>query len=171
MEIYNILERFRPIRNFIFDVDGVLTDNRIVVFENGDFVRIFNVRDGEVMKRALRYGFRIAIITGGRSEGVVKRLVTLGIPEPMIYKGVFNKIEAFDDLCFDHHFDPATTLYMGDDLPDIPVMKKVALPTAPADAVPEVLAAAEYISPLKGGNGCVRDVIEKVLKLNGKWEF
>lgn len=168
-EIFNILEQFRHVKTFIFDVDGVLTDNRVLVMENGDLLRTMNVRDGEAIKRALRADFRIAIITGMRSPGVVERLKFLGIPEGMIYKGVHDKMEALEDLIHDWGVALETALYMGDDLPDVPVMRRVGLPVCPFDAMPEVLAVSKYVSPKVGGDGCVRDVIEKVMKLNAKW--
>ena len=170
-EIHNVLEQFRAVDTFIFDVDGVLTDNRLLVMENGDLLRTMHVRDGEALKRALRLGYRIAIITGMRSPGVVHRLAYLGIPDNLILRNISNKLEAFEDLCYEFKIDPKTTLYMGDDVPDVPVMRRVGLPVCPFDAVPEVIAVSQYVSPLDGGAGCVRDVVEKVLKLHGKWEI
>ena len=170
-EIHNVLEQFRAVDTFILDVDGVLTDNRLLVMENGDLLRTMHVRDGEAIKRAIRAGYRFAVITGMRSPGVLDRLQFLGIPENMILWNISNKLEAFEDLCHDFRIDPKTALYMGDDIPDIAVMKRVGLPVCPFDAVPEVIAVSQYVSPLGGGAGCVRDVVEKVLKLHGKWIF
>jgi 3-deoxy-D-manno-octulosonate 8-phosphate phosphatase (KDO 8-P phosphatase) len=168
-EIHNVLEQFRRIETFILDIDGVLTDNRVLVMENGDLLRTMHVRDGEAMKRALKAGYRIAIISGMRSPGVVDRLKFIGIPENMILKGISNKLEAFEDLIFDQKIDAETALYMGDDMPDLPVLLRVGLPVCPSDAIPEVIAVSQYISPKNGGDGCVRDVIEKVMKLQNKW--
>ncbi len=170
-EIHNVLEQFRAVETFIFDVDGVLTDNRLLVMENGDLLRTMHCRDGEAIRRAIRFGYRVAIITGMRSPGVVLRLEYLGIPDALILRNITNKLEAFEDLCHDFKIDPKTTLYMGDDVPDIEVMKRVGLPVCPFDAVPEVIAVSQYVSPLAGGAGCVRDVMEKVMKLHGKWPF
>lgn len=163
----NQLEKFKDIHTFIFDVDGVLTDSRVTVLENGQLIRQMSVRDGYVIKLACELGYGMAIITGGRSSGVVHRLENLGIK--YIYKGIEDKIVAFEDFCKRHPFDPNGMLYMGDDVPDYPVMRRVGLATCPADAIPEVKSVCQYVSPFKGGDGCVRDVIEKVLKLQGKW--
>jgi 3-deoxy-D-manno-octulosonate 8-phosphate phosphatase (KDO 8-P phosphatase) len=163
----NVLEKFKDINTFIFDVDGVLTDNTLMITEAGELLRTMNARDGFAMKLALESDYNIAIITGGKSEGVVKRLQGLGIET--IYKGVRDKVDAFEDYTRMHSIDPGNILYMGDDLPDYDVMRRVGLPTCPADACPEIIRVAQYISPRKGGQGAVRDVIEKVLKLHNKW--
>jgi 3-deoxy-D-manno-octulosonate 8-phosphate phosphatase (KDO 8-P phosphatase) len=165
--IMNILEKFQEISTFIFDVDGVLTDNRLVVFENGQLVRTMNARDGYAMKLAVEAGYRICIITGGKSEGVILRLKGLGIED--IYSGIRNKLEVYEEYCYAHELDQEQILYMGDDVPDYWTMRHVGLPTCPQDACGEILSVAQYVSPFKGGDGCVRDVIEKVMKLQGKW--
>lgn len=163
----NHLENFNAIRTFIFDVDGVLTNNEILITENGELLRKMNVRDGLAIKIALEKGYRIAIITGGRSEGVKKRLEALGIKD--IYSGISNKLEAFEELVNNYDLNPVEILYMGDDLPDYPVMRRVGMATCPKNSAPEIFPIANYVSPFNGGEGCVRDVIEKVLRLHGKW--
>lgn len=163
----NSLENFYNIQTLIFDVDGVLTDNSVIVMENGQLIRKMNVRDGLALKMAVEEGFKVCIITGGKSKGVAERLKGLGISD--IYLGANNKLEAYDELLHMYDLDQDEILYMGDDLPDYGIMKKVGLPVCPANAVPEIKAIAQYISPLKGGEGCVRDVIEKVMKLQNKW--
>ncbi len=163
----NQLEKFKDIHTFIFDVDGVMTDSDVLITESGELLRKMNIRDGYAMKRAIRDGYRIGIITGGSSEGVRKRLEALGITD--IYVGRFEKMEAFEEFVSKHDLDPDGILYMGDDVPDYPVMRRVGLPTCPSDAIPEILEFSAYISPYKGGAGCVRDVIEKVMRLQGKW--
>ncbi len=165
--MHNPLEQFRHIHTFIFDVDGVLTDASLLILENGKLLRRMNTRDGFAMKQALRAGMRLCIITGGNSEGVIDRLRALGIED--IYSGVEDKTEAFEELLYAYDLDPAGICYMGDDLPDYEVMVQVGLPACPADAAPEIRAIAKYISPYGGGKGCVRDVIEKALKLRGQW--
>ncbi len=170
-EVHNVLEQFRSVETFIFDIDGVFTDNRLLVMENGDLLRTMNARDGEAVKRAIRLGYRFAVITGMRSQGVLHRLKFLGIQPELIYWNIFNKLEAFEDLCHDHKIEPRTALFMGDDMADVPVLRKVGLPVCPFDAIPEVIAECQYVSPLVGGAGCVRDVVEKVLKLHGKWDW
>lgn len=163
----NQLEKFSEIHTFIFDVDGVLTNNEILITEQGELLRKMNVRDGLALKYAVQQGYNLCIITGGRSEGVRKRLEGLGITE--IFSGQSEKTEAFEAYVKAHNLDPNGILYMGDDLPDYPVMRKVGLPTCPRNAAPEILNIAKYISPYNGGEGCARDVIEKVLRLHGKW--
>lgn len=163
----NQLETFREVRAFVFDVDGVFTNNEILVMENGDLLRTMNVRDGYAVKLAIKAGYPVAIITGGTSEGVTKRLQVLGVTD--IYSGVGDKVPALRDFMGRHNISPGEILYMGDDLPDYPVMRMVGLPCCPHDAVPEVLGVATYVSHLPGGGGCVRDVVEKVMKLAGQW--
>ena len=160
-------ELLPQINTFIFDVDGVLTDGNIAVFENGDLVRKMNVKDGYALKCAVDAGFRVCIISGGSSEGVRIRLEKLGITD--IYLGAHTKIEQYQELKGKYKFKPENVLYMGDDIPDYPVMKKIGLACCPQDAVPEIKQIATYISDKKGGFGCVRDVIQQVLKVQGKW--
>jgi 3-deoxy-D-manno-octulosonate 8-phosphate phosphatase (KDO 8-P phosphatase) len=126
-----------------------------------------NVRDGYAVKMALNAGYQIVIITGGSSEGVKLRLQSLGIED--IFSGVSKKIEVFQRYLDRSGMDPQGILYMGDDLADREVMQKVGFPACPADAVPEIRSISDYISPYPGGHGCVRDVIEKTLKLADKW--
>ncbi|HMQ50159.1 MAG TPA: HAD-IIIA family hydrolase [Saprospiraceae bacterium] len=163
----NHLEQFASVKTFFFDVDGVLTNNQVLVTEEGHQLRSMNVRDGYAIRRAVDEGYRICIISGGSSEGVRSRLQKLGIEE--IHLGVHDKIAVFESLVKKYDFDPAHILYMGDDLPDYKVMRRVGLPVCPADSAPEIFSIANYVSPYKGGEGCVRDVIEKVLRLNGHW--
>ena len=163
----NHLERFHAIHTFLFDVDGVLTDGSVLVTEEGDLLRRMSIRDGYAIKRAVQQGLRICAITGGSSEGVRSRLLRLGVSD--VFLGRQEKLEAYEALLQRYELDEAGILYMGDDLPDYPVMRKVGLPACPADAAPEVLQIAQYVSPYRGGQGCVRDVIEKVLRLHRKW--
>ncbi len=164
----NQLEKFKDIRVFIFDVDGVLTNNEVLLTDEGQLLRKMNIRDGLAIKRAVQANYHVAVITGGKSEGVRKRLEGLGVRD--IYLGRTQKIDAYEELLFTYEFDPDQILYMGDDLPDYPVMRRVGLPVCPADAAPEIRALAAYVSPLYGGRGCVRDVIEKVMRLNHQWD-
>jgi 3-deoxy-D-manno-octulosonate 8-phosphate phosphatase (KDO 8-P phosphatase) len=161
---YSKLEK---IDTFIFDVDGVLTNCRMLITEAGEFLRTMNVRDGAAMKMALKAGFRVAIITKGNSIGVKDRLGFLGA-DP-IYDDVSDKRVALADLSDNHNVDLQRCLYMGDDLADLVVFDKVLLATCPRDATPEVIKKAEFVSPKDGGDGCVRDIIERVLRVQGKW--
>ncbi len=163
----NHLDPFRDIETFIFDVDGVLTDCSVLIMENGQLLRTMNVRDGYAIKMALRHGYRVAIITAGRSQGVELRLKALGVED--VLSGREDKAAAFAELVKKYEINPRKTLYMGDDLPDRETMLKVGFAACPADAVREIRQISNYVSPFKGGSGCVRDVIEKVLRLNGHW--
>ncbi len=163
----NLLEPFKDIHTFIFDVDGVLTDGNLLITEDGELLRTMNVRDGYAMKRALDLGFRICIITGGNSVGVNKRLRALGIKE--VHSGISDKIATYNQIVNNLGLDEGGILYLGDDIPDYEVMRRVGLPVCPNDAAPEIIDIANYISPYRGGQGCVRDVIEKVLRLQNKW--
>jgi 3-deoxy-D-manno-octulosonate 8-phosphate phosphatase (KDO 8-P phosphatase) len=164
----NNLELFSSINTFIFDVDGVLTNSELIITEKGELLRKMNTRDGYAIRHALNMGYKVAIITGGRSKGVIDRLKGLGISD--VYAGIENKIEAFEDFLAIHQIEAETILYMGDDLPDYDVMKRVGMPTCPADAASEIIRISSYISDKKGGEGCARDVIERVLRLHGKWQ-
>ncbi len=157
------------ITTFIFDVDGVLTDGKVTIFPSGELIRTMNIKDGYAMKTAVEKGYNVCIISGGTNEAVKSRLRGLGITD--IYLGAHNKIEQLDEYLDIYNIKPEHVLYMGDDIPDYPVMKLVGLPTCPKDAVPEIQDAALYISHKKGGNGCVRDVIEQVLKVQDKWNL
>lgn len=163
----NVLRHFKHVHTFIFDVDGVLTNGELLITEQGELLRKMNVKDGFAIKKALEANFRILILTGGSSAGTVERMRALGVTE--IVWGEQNKLQAYENFLDDYKLDEDGILYMGDDIPDLHVMRKVGLPCCPADACPEIRALSHYISPMKGGEGCVRDVIEKVLKLNGLW--
>lgn len=163
----NYLEKFKDIQTFIFDVDGVLTNSEIIVLESGKLLRKMNIRDGYAIKHAMKSGYRVVIITGGKSEGVVTRLKNLGVED--VYYGISDKVDAYEEVVFTYDIHPTQILYMGDDFPDIPVMHKVGIAACPRDAAHEVIEIADYISPVNGGKGCARDVIEKVMRLHGKW--
>lgn len=155
------------ITTFIFDVDGVLTNGMIHISSSGELTRLMNTKDGYAMKTAVMEGYNVCVISGGNNEGVRKRLEDLGIKD--IYLGAHAKTELFEDYLKKNNIKPEEILYMGDDLPDYPVMKLVGLATCPKDAVAEIQGISDYISQKKGGLGCVRDVIEQVLKVQGKW--
>ncbi|NIG53552.1 HAD family hydrolase [Chitinophaga sp. Cy-1792] len=163
----NILSLFKPVTTFVLDVDGVLTDGTLQLLPGGEMSRRMNIKDGYAMQLAVKKGYRVVIISGGKSESVVSRLQGLGIKD--IYVGVQDKKEKLQDYVFENDLRWDEILYMGDDIPDYAPMQLVALPTCPADAAPEIKSISRYISPLGGGQGCVRDIMEKVLKLNGHW--
>ena len=157
------------IKTFIFDVDGVLTDGKILINSDGELLRSFDTKDGYAMKCALVKGFKIAIITGGRNEAIRERFKDLGVID--IYLGAHHKLDAYQDLMDNYDLNPEEILYIGDDIPDIPVMEKVGLGCCPADAASDVKAMADYVSHKKGGEGCVRELIEQVLRGQGKWSL
>ena len=167
IELVHLFDKIRAVKAFVFDVDGVLTNNDILVSEAGELLRTMSVRDGQAIKWAIRAGYPIGIITGGRSEGAKKRLTDLGIEE--YYSGVLDKWEAFQSFLRRTNTLVSEVCYMGDDLPDLPVLRKVVLSACPADSVPDVLDICDYVSPITGGRGCVREIIEKVMKLQEKW--
>ncbi len=167
MELIHFFDKLANVKAFVFDVDGVFTDNSLLITEAGELLRVMNARDGLAVKMAIRAGFHIGIITGGRSAGVTKRLKDLGVSH--IYSGISDKNAPFNDFLDHFNLTPVDILYIGDDLPDLPVLKRVGVAAAPADAIPEVLAFVDYVSPHRGGVGCVRDVIEKTMKIQGKW--
>ncbi|MCF6222160.1 MAG: HAD-IIIA family hydrolase [Flavobacteriaceae bacterium] len=161
-------ELMPQINTFIFDVDGVLTDGTVTIFPNGELIRKMNVKDGYALKTAVDMGYKVCIISGGTNAAVKSRLQGLGITD--IYLGAHNKLEPFEEFIDSYEIDKENVLYMGDDIPDYPVMQVAGLAACPKDAVPEIQNISNYISQKKGGNGCVRDVIEQVLKVQGKWK-
>jgi 3-deoxy-D-manno-octulosonate 8-phosphate phosphatase (KDO 8-P phosphatase) len=163
----NVLSLFKNIKLFVLDVDGVLTDGSLLLMDNGEMARRMNIKDGYALQLAIKKGYDILIISGGASHAVKNRLEKLGISK--IELAVKNKPAVLLKYVNDNKLDWAEVLYMGDDVPDVAAMQMVGLACAPADAVQEVKSIAHYISPIKGGEGCVRDVIEKVLKLNNNW--
>ncbi|WP_299339222.1 HAD family hydrolase [uncultured Psychroserpens sp.] len=161
-------EYLADITTFIFDVDGVLTDGTVTIMTNGDMLRRMNIKDGYALKTAKDAGFNICIISGGTNLGVQKRLEGLGITD--IYLGAHHKINQYNEYLNNNNIDSKQVLYMGDDIPDIPVMKLVGLPCCPQDAAIETKAIAKYISHKDGGKGAVRDIIEQVMKVQDKWD-
>lgn len=162
-------EYLHEITTFVFDVDGVLTDGTITITTDGEMYRTMHTKDGFALKEALLQGFNVCIISGGTNEGVRKRLAGLGIKD--IHLGAHHKTETLKQYLAANNLTASEVLYMGDDLPDYEVMQEVAMPTCPQDAVPEIKGLSKYISHKAGGKGCVRDVIEQVLKVHGKWNY
>lgn len=162
-------KEFLPqINALIFDVDGVLTNGMVTVFPNGELVRHMNIKDGYALKSAVDAGLHVCIISGGNNEGVRTRLQGLGIKD--VYLGAHDKIKQYNEILDKYSLQPENVLYMGDDIPDYPVMKLVGLACCPNDAAPEIQGISKYISYKKGGEGCARDIIEQVLRVQGKWD-
>lgn len=163
----NHLESFREVHTFLFDVDGVLTNSQILVMENGKLLRQLHKRDLLALKTAIGQDYKVAILSTSRSDGIREQLEDLGITD--LYLGVEDKLEAYEELINIYDLDEEGILYMGDDWPDYKCMRRVGMPVCPKDAIPEIVKISKYISPLTGGQGCVRDVIEKVLRLHQSW--
>ena len=163
----NYKEYLSQISTFIFDVDGVFTNGGVLISENGELLRTMNVKDGYALKTAITKGYHVCIITGGTNEGVKERLKGLGVTD--FYMGAHHKAAPLSEYFELHNIKPENALYMGDDMPDIPPMKMVQLATCPQNAVAEVKAISDYVSHKNGGEGCVRDIIEQVLKVKGDW--
>jgi 3-deoxy-D-manno-octulosonate 8-phosphate phosphatase (KDO 8-P phosphatase) len=162
------LELFKKIDTFILDVDGVLTNGELIIMNDGSLLRTMNIKDGYALQLAIKKGYKVIIISGGNSDVVRKRLEGLRVLD--VHFAVEDKGEKLQELSTQFSLQLENCLYMGDDMPDVAPMQVVGLPCAPADACAEVITAAHYVSPIKGGHGCVRDVIEKVLKLRGDWQ-
>ncbi|WP_289659889.1 KdsC family phosphatase [Flavobacterium panacagri] len=160
-------EIMNDITTFVFDVDGVLTDSSVFVTNEGEMLRTMNIRDGFALKAAIESGYNVCIISGGSNEGVRIRLQNLGVKD--IHLGTPDKVKTFKDYTEINNIKHENVLYMGDDIPDFHVMKLVGLPTCPQDSTPEIKNICRYISHVKGGRGAARDVIEQVMKVQGKW--
>jgi len=160
-------EKLIKIKNFVFDVDGVFTDGSIIVDNSGNELRVFSTRDGIAVKLATEKGYNFCVISGGKNEGVRKRLNKLGIKN--VYLGVNNKMEVFKSFMNDNNLKTTETMFMGDDIPDIQILKMVGLSCCPNDAANEVREVVDYISIKKGGEGCVRDIIEQILTIQKNW--
>ena len=165
----NFKELLRNVKAMVFDVDGVLTDGSLILMPDGELVRVMNIRDGIVMKLAVKKGYHLCIITGGNNKAVKQRLNRLGITD--VYLKTENKWEAMKEFMATYDLKAEEILYMGDDLVDYDTMTKIGVPVCPKNAVAEIKNISVYISSVDGGKGCVRDVIEQVMKLHGKWEI
>lgn len=160
-------EKLSDIKCMIFDVDGVFTDGSVTVFENGEQVRKMNIKDGYAVQLAVKLGYRLAIISGGTNEGVRKRFIGLGLQD--VYLGQHDKEHAYAEIKETYGFTDEQVLYMGDDLPDLVCIDKAGATACPADAALELREASMYVCAKKGGEGCVREVIEQVLRVQNKW--
>lgn len=163
----NLLDEFKAIKCFAFDVDGVLTDGSVLLLDDGQMARSMNTKDGYAMQLAIKQGYAMIVISGGGSEGARLRLNRLGITE--VHFQAHDKKALLHNFLKEQGLQPAEVLFMGDDIPDYSAMAASGLPCCPADAVSEIKSISKYIASMPGGRGCVREVIEKVLKLNGHW--
>ncbi len=159
--------KLKNITTFIFDVDGVLTDGKLLITSNGEMLRLMDAKDGFAIKYAIDHGFKISIISGGKDESIRTRLEKLGVKD--IYLDSHNKIESYNELLNKHKLSASSVLYMGDDLPDVPCLKVVGVSTCPKDSAVEVREVCDYVSHINGGKGCVRDVLEQTMRVQKKW--
>lgn len=164
----NYKSLLNSIKAFVLDVDGVLTDGTLYLLQ-GEQYRAMNIRDGYAMAEAVKAGYHLMVISGGSSESVRTRLQGLGIEE--VFLGVEDKLSTLEMLMKKYNLTREQILYMGDDLPDFTVIQAAGLRTCPADAAPEIKSMCQYISPIAGGKGCVRDVIEQVMKAQKSWPY
>jgi 3-deoxy-D-manno-octulosonate 8-phosphate phosphatase (KDO 8-P phosphatase) len=162
----NFKKLLRNVKAFAFDVDGVFSHN-VLLHPSGEIMRSMNIKDGFSVQYAVKKGYPIAIITGGKCDSVRERFKNLGVTD--IYLQSSNKIDDFEDFLSKYQIKPEDILYMGDDLPDYEIMKRVGVPTCPADAVEEIKSISVYVSHKTGGEGCVRDIIEQTLRVQGQW--
>jgi len=165
----NYKEKLHIIKNFVFDIDGVFTNGLIMIDSSGNESRTFNTKDGIAIKHAIENGYNIAIISGANNEGIRLRLKNLGVINILL--GSNNKLKDLKKYIKSNKLSSEETVYMGDDMPDINPMSYVGLKTCPFDAIPEVRSISDYVSPKKGGEGCVRDIIEQTLKVQNNWKL
>ena len=160
-------KKLKGIKAFVLDVDGVLTNGGLIIYPDGKFLRQMNAKDGYAIKHAINKGFIIGIISGGTNQAVKLRLKNLGIED--VHLKSYDKIIHFNNFRDKHNMNNEDILVMGDDLPDIPIIKAAGLGCCPQDAAPEVKSICDYVSQDFGGKGCVRDIIEQVMKIHNKW--
>ncbi|MBS1652136.1 MAG: HAD hydrolase family protein [Bacteroidetes bacterium] len=165
----NFKQKLNNISTFIFDVDGVLSDGKIQVLTNGELIRSINSKDGYAIHLALQKKYKIAIISGGNNVAIKKALENMGVTD--IFINQHDKLQCYKDFIYSNQISDETVLYMGDDLPDYEVMQRVGCAVCPSDAAIEIKNLCSYISSKQGGEGCVRDIIEQVLRVQGNWEI
>ena len=164
----NFKEDIAKTKAFVFDVDGVMTDGGIMPIGDGsDFVRKYYAKDGYAIAYAIRRGYKVCVISGGHGNLLRARLERLGVTK--MYLNCMDKIAAMDEFFAEYNIDPATTIYMGGDIPDLECMQKVGIPVCPADACSEVIEASRYVSEFDGGKGAVRDIVEQTLRAQNEW--
>jgi len=162
-------KKLTQIKAFVLDVDGVLTNGGLILYPDGKFLRQMNAKDGYAIKLAIQHGYKIAIITGGREENIKIRLKNLGVHE--VFLGANNKLPILEDFINNYKLSSEQILYMGDDIPDLEALQYVGFSCCPNDASYDVKKICNYISYKKGGEGCVRDIIEQTLKVNNQWDL
>lgn len=164
-----MLSKLSNIEAFIFDCDGVMTNGSAQIDAQGNALRTFNIKDGFAVQHAVKHGYKLGIISGGNNEGIRIRFKALGLKDEDIYLAQESKSAAFKEFSEKYHLEHDKICYMGDDLPDLPVLKKTGIAACPKDACKDVLEAADWVSQYNGGQGCAREIIELVMKIQGKW--
>lgn len=157
----------KNVTTFIFDYDGVMTDGTVYMDSNGDPLRTSNVKDGYALQLASKLGYHLAVISGAVVTNITKRLNMLGVND--VYTGIPDKVVKLEEYMEQYGLKPEQIVYVGDDIPDLPVMRKVGVAACPSDAAPEIRQICHFVSERPGGRGCVRDIIEQTLKVQGKW--
>ena len=163
----NYTEKLATVRAFVFDFDGVMTDGSVWVYADRETVRCGNIKDGFAVQYAVKKGYVVAVISGATSASIDNRMQMLGVTQ--CYTGCGDKIKTYDEFLRINNLRDDEVLCMGDDLPDFPILRRAGVSACPADAAVEIKGMVDYISPFDGGHGCVRDVIEQVLRLRGDW--
>ncbi|MDI1356509.1 MAG: HAD hydrolase family protein [bacterium] len=163
----NFKERLNAISTIMFDVDGVLTDGKVLVMESGEMVRNMYSKDGYALNQAIKKGYRVVIISGGNNQAIKNALIRNGVTDVFIQQ--HDKMQCYLDYLSLHDLKDEEVLFMGDDLPDHDIMNRVGVAACPNNSATEIKAISHYISPNRGGEGCVRDIIEQVMRLQGKW--
>ncbi len=161
----------KQIKAFAFDIDGVATDGGVFCNSDGDLLRTYDAKDGFAIRMAVLNGFPVAVITGGSSESIRKRMITSGVKPEDVFLHCRNKMEQFTQFCERYGLRPEEVMYFGDDIPDIECMKASGCGVCPSDAVEDAIKAADWVTDAPGGKGCLREAIEKTLKKQGKWVF
>ncbi|MEN8786465.1 MAG: HAD hydrolase family protein [Flavobacteriales bacterium] len=167
MEKPSYKQKLHQIQAVFLDIDGVITDGKVIMHPSGEFLRNMSTRDGYAIKKAANSGVKVFVISGGSSQSMRKRLEFLDVLE--IHMSVKDKVAVMNEILVAHNLTTAQALYMGDDIPDYEIMQEVGISACPKDACNEILGIADYVSHKNGGNGAVRDVLEQVLKIKGKW--
>ena len=164
----NFKEKLTRVETFVFDVDGVFTDGSISPIPGGDIQRTYNAKDGYAVTHAISEGYKIFIVTGARGELLRERFIH-ALNVTALYPHIFDKAAAMRDIVAKYGINLANTVYMGDDILDVGALKMVGIPVCPADAGVEAREASIYVSQYGGGRGCIRDIVEQVLRAQGKW--
>ncbi len=169
MNMLNFKEALSKVTTLMFDIDGVMTDGKVLIMDSGEMVRNMNSKDGYALHLAVTKGYRIAVISGGNNQAVKNALARTGIKDVFIQQ--HDKLSCYLDYVTTNNLKDEEVMFMGDDLPDHEIMNRVGVPVCPGDSAVEIKQIAHYISPKNGGEGCVRDIIEQILRVQGKWEI